>query len=56
MDFKHNLLFTTKEVLEAEQSMIAGAKHLRSFAGFSLPDAVIDNALLTKNFLLSEER
>jgi len=56
MDFKHNQLFTTKEVLEAERSMIAGAKVLRGLAGFSLSDAVIDNALLTKDFLLSEEQ
>lgn len=56
VDFKHNELFTTQEVLDAEKSMIAGAKHLRSLAGFSLPGTVIDKAILAKDFLLSEEQ
>jgi len=56
VDFKHNELFTTQEVLDAERSMITGAKHLRSLAGFSLPDNVIEKAILTKDFLLSVEQ
>lgn len=56
MDFKHNELFTTQEVLDAEKSMIAGAKHLRSLGGFSLPNTIIDKAILAKDFMLSEEQ
>jgi len=56
LDHKHNALFTTQAIIDNEQAMIDGAKSLRNQNRFMLDHHVINNAITSKSFLLTEEQ
>lgn len=55
-DGRYNHLYTTTEIVDSERKMITVAKKLRLQKGFGLPDNVIDTAINSMNFTLSEEQ
>jgi conjugative relaxase-like TrwC/TraI family protein len=56
LDYKHNALFTTQTIIDNEQAMITGAKHLRNQNKFMIDNHVINRAISAKSFTLSEEQ
>jgi conjugative relaxase-like TrwC/TraI family protein len=56
LDNNRNAIFTTQGVLDNEQEMITGAKHLRNQNKFMIDNHVINRAISAKSFTLSEEQ
>jgi conjugative relaxase-like TrwC/TraI family protein len=55
-DWKHNELFTTKNVLEKEQSLIKNAKHLGNTKWADIPLNVIEHHIHNQSIQLSDEQ
>jgi conjugative relaxase-like TrwC/TraI family protein len=55
-DQRHSAIFTTEQQLQAEQKMIANAKHLAQQNGYGITDQVIQKAIDQAAFPLSDEQ